>query len=103
MQVCSILFCIRVADLSFEAHADLHQFNSAPEISCLLICKTQIPGCIRLAPPVPDLAGNGQMLLVVLDGLPGVAQGGVGQSQLIAFKRIKWKGRIQLDKRKNNV
>jgi len=36
--------------------------------------QTQVAQISAFAPPVPDLAGNGQMQLVVVDGLPGIAQ-----------------------------
>ena len=71
-----------MADLLFEAHADLHHFSSALVVSCLLICKTQIPGCICLSPPVSDLVGDDELLIIVIDGLTGVAKSDIGQAQV---------------------
>ena len=68
-------------DLS-EFDADLHQICSSPEISCLLIFEAQIPAGICLTTLVPYLSGDGKLLLVVFDGLAGLAQSSVGYAQV---------------------
>jgi len=69
-----------MSDFLFIVYAYLHHFSSALEISCVLIFQAQIPASIFLTPSVPDLSCDDKPLLVVIDGLPGIAQGGVGQS-----------------------
>jgi hypothetical protein len=71
-----------VADLSFEIDSVLHKIGGSLEISHLLIDKTQIPAGNCLAPSVSDLAGDGHILFVVQSSLPGIAQSGIGISQV---------------------
>ena len=42
----------------------------------------RLPRAVALAAAVADLAGDGQRLLVELDGLARLAQGGVGNAQV---------------------
>jgi hypothetical protein len=71
-----------VVHLAFEVDGVLHKIGGSLEISHLLIDKTQIPAGNCLAPSVSDLAGNGHILLVVQSCLPGIAQSGIGISQV---------------------
>jgi hypothetical protein len=42
------------------------------------------------APPVSDLAGNGQRLLVVLDGLGRITEVGVGIAQVAQMRTFRF-------------
>ena len=72
---------IRVADLAFVRHADLHQLGRTPWVA-LLMCQPEVPGVIRFPLPVPDLAGDDQRLLVVVDGPLRLPEATVGDPQV---------------------
>jgi len=80
-----------MSNLYFVVYADLHHFCSAPEVSCFFICETQVPGSICFSLPVPDLEGDGKPLLVVLDGLPDVAEGSEARPKSSPSKELNGK------------
>ena len=46
------------------------------------MCASKVGETKALTPAVADLTSDGEVLLVVLDGLTGLPQGGVGEAQV---------------------
>lgn len=76
--MCRIFFGIRVADLAIVFDANLHQLKTTREIAAFHQRVAKIPRGDAFSGSVADLAGNGEALLVKLDGAAGLAEGRVG-------------------------
>ena len=77
-----VLAGVGVADGALKVDQDLHPLRRARQVALLLVQVPQVPASERLSLAVAGLAGDGQRLLVGADGAAGVAQGGVGQTEV---------------------
>ena len=81
IHLCRAPLGVGMADLPLEGDADLHQLDGPLEIAALDEDPAEVPGGLRLVPPIADLAGDREGLLEELDRTPRLPQICVGKAQ----------------------